>query len=254
LCGRWADEVVAILRPKTVDRYRTGLTRDGRPARPLRWGWWFDVVLVAAFCALTVGLVRWPALLRLDLATRDWVDAHRPPAAEALGLVCDHLGQGGYLIALTVGVSFVLAWRRRTVRPILPAGLAPIVVTVAIVALKRWTERGAPHYGPVRLFSGWGYVEYPSGHVQNGVVYYGVLALLLAPYLPDLGRRLLCWLPGPLVFFGTTYVAYHWLTDSIGGYLLGLFVIRQLARIPWASLPLPARLDRGPREARPSAV
>jgi membrane-associated phospholipid phosphatase len=115
---------------------------------------------------------------------------------------------------------------------------------VLIVVLKRWTERGAPHGGPVHLFGGPGFVEYPSGHVQNGVVYYGVLALLLAPYLPTLARQVLCWLPGPLVFIGTTYVAYHWLTDSIGGYLLGLLVIRQLARIPWARLPLPARFDR----------
>jgi hypothetical protein len=80
--------------------------------------------------------------------------------------------------------------------------------------------------------------------VQNGVVYYAVVAILLAPYLPPLARRWLTWLPGPLVFIGTTYVAYHWLTDSVGGYLLGLFVIRQLARVPWATLPLPARLDR----------
>jgi membrane-associated phospholipid phosphatase len=199
---------------------------------------------VAAFAGLTAALVWWRPLLRLDLATRDWADTHRPPAAHVLGLVLDHLGQGGELIAVTVAVSFVVAWRRRSVRPILLAGLAPIVVTVAIVALKRWTERGAPHYGPVQLFSGPRYVEYPSGHVQNGVVYYAVLAILLAPYLPTLARRLLTWLPGPLVFIGTTYVAYHWLTDSVGGYLLGLFVIRQLARVPWATLPLPARLDR----------
>jgi membrane-associated phospholipid phosphatase len=229
---------------RPVDVHPTGLARDGRPARPLRMGWWFDAALVAAFCGLTATLVRWPPLLRLDLATRDWADAHRPPWARAVGLVLDHLGQGGYLIAITLAVAFVLAWRRRTVRPILPAGLAPVVVTLAIVVLKRWTQRGAPHYGPVQLFSGAGYVEYPSGHVQNGVVYYGVLAILLAPYLPALARRLLCWLPGPLVFVGTTYLGYHWLTDSVGGYLLGLFVIRQLARIPWATLPLPALLER----------
>jgi membrane-associated phospholipid phosphatase len=247
------EEVVAILRPRTVDPYLTGLTRDGRPARPLRWGWWFDAVLVAAFCALTVALVEWPPLLRLDLATRDWADTHRPPPAHVLGLVLDHLGQGGYLIAITVGVGVVLAWRRRGVRPVLPAVVAPIVVTVLVLVLKRWTERGAPHYGPVQLFSGPGYVEYPSGHVVNGVVYYGVLALLLAPYLPDAARRLLCWLPGPLVAVGTTYVAYHWLTDSAGGYLLGLLVMRQLARIPWATLPLPGRLGRRAGDA-PSSV
>ena len=241
------DGEVSTIHTRAVDVHRTGLMRDGRPARPLRLGWWFDAVLVVAFCALTAALVWWPPLLRLDVATRDWADAHRPPTAHVLGLVLDHLGQGGYLIAVTLAVAFVLAWRRRTVRPILPAGLAPILVTVAIVVLKRWTQRGAPHYGPVQLFSGAGYVEYPSGHVQNGVVYYGVLAILLAPYLPASARRLLCWLPAPLVFVGTTYLGYHWLTDSVGGYLLGLFVIRQLARIPWATLPLPALLERRSR-------
>jgi membrane-associated phospholipid phosphatase len=246
--------VVAILRPTTVDPYRTGRTRDGRAARPLRRGWWFDGALVAAFCALTVALATWPPLLRLDLATRDWADAHRPPPAHVLGLVLDHLGQGGYLIAISVGVGAVLAWRRRSVRPILPAAVAAVVVTVLVLVLKRWTERGAPHHGPVQLFSGPGYVEYPSGHVVNGVVHYGVLALLLAPYLADHARRLLCWLPGPLVLVGTTYVAYHWLTDSVGGYLLGLLVIRQLARIPWATMPLPGRLDRRPDDRGPPAV
>jgi hypothetical protein len=237
-----------MLRALGFDSHRTGLLRDGRtPARPVRFGWWFDALLVAAFAGLTAALVWWPPLLRLDVATRDWVDSHRPPPAHVVGLILDHLGQGGYLITITVALSFALAWRRRSVRPILLAGLAPIVVTVAIVALKRWTERGSPHYGPVAMFSGAGYVEYPSGHVQNGVVYYAVAAMLLAPYLPPLARRLLIWLPGPLVFIGTTYVAYHWLTDSVGGYLLGLFLIRQLARIPWAELPLPARFDRRPR-------
>lgn len=222
------------------------------PARPIRVGWWFDALLVVGFAGLTAALVWWPPLLRLDLVTRDWCDAHRPAPAHIVGLVMDHLGQGGPLITVTLVVAFWLAWRRRSIRPIMPAGLAPIVVTVVIVVLKRWTQRGAPHYGSVHLFSGAGHVEYPSGHVQNGVVYYGVLALLLAPYLPVLARRLLCWLPGVLVFIGTTYVGYHWLTDSIGGYLLGLLIIRLLVRIPWATLPLPSRLDQQPQRRSPA--
>lgn len=197
------DEVIPLSGASQVGVPGTAVARDGTPGRPIRVGWWFDALLVAGFAGLTAALVWWPPLLRLDLAVRDWCDAHRPPPAHIVGLVLDHLGQGGPLMTITLVVAFVLAWRLRSVRPILPAGVAPIVVTVAIVALKRWTERGSPHHGPVQMFSGPGYVEYPSGHVQNGVVYY----------------------------------------------LLGLLVIRQLARIPWATLPLPARLDQ--RRARP---
>jgi membrane-associated phospholipid phosphatase len=206
-----------------------------------------DGLLVAGFAGLTAALVWWPPLLELDLRVRDWCDAHRPPPARIVGWVLDHLGQGGPVMTLTLLLAFGLAWRRRTVRPVIPAGLAPIVTTVSIVALKRWTSRGAPHLGSVRLFSGSSAVEYPSGHVNNGLVYYFVLAMLLAPHLPPAARWLLRWLPGPLVFVGTTYLAYHWLTDSIGGFLLGLLLVRLLARVPWQTLPLPAWLDAGRR-------
>jgi membrane-associated phospholipid phosphatase len=148
-------------------------------------------------------------------------------------------------------VAFVLARRWHTVRPILPAGAAPVVSTVFIVALKRWTSRGAPHYGSVQLFSGSPAVEYPSGHVSNGLVYYAIMALLLGGYLRPGTRRLLRWLPGPLVFAGTTYLGYHWFTDSVGGYLLGLFIVRLLVRMPWSTMPLPHWLPDRPGRRRP---
>lgn len=232
----------------------SGKRTAARPPRPLGEpvlapvprGWWFDGLLAAAGVGLTAALVWWPPLLRVDLAVRDWCDQHRPPPVRTLMVVLDYLGQGGPLTALTVLVSFWLAWRHRTIRPIIPAGLAPIVSTLLIVALKRWTSRGAPHHGSVRLFNHVGWEEfYPSGHVSNGIVYYGVLAMLLAPYLAAPVRRVLQWLPGVLVFIGTTYLGYHWLTDSIGGYLLGLLIIRFLLRVPWRTVPLPRRLDRG---------
>ncbi|NBE80164.1 phosphatase PAP2 family protein [Micromonospora rubida] len=207
-------------------------------------GWWPDALLVAAFAALTAALVWWSPLLEVDIAVRDWVDQHRPPPVTVLMLVLDYLGQGGPLTTLTVAVSFWLAWRHRTIRPIILAGLTPIVSTLLIVALKRWTARGAPHHGSMRLFSDKGEDFYPSGHVSNGIVYWGVLAVLLAPYLAVPVRRLMQWLPGVLVFIGTTYLSYHWLTDSIGGYLLGLLIVRILLRVPWRTIPLPRWLDR----------
>ena len=233
---------------------RSARTPEARPPRPLGQpaltpvprGWWPDALLVAAFAGLTAALVWWPPLLEVDIAVRDWCDRHRPPPVAWLMRVLDYFGQGGPLIIVTVGVSFWLAWRHRTIRPIILAGLAPIVSTVLIVGLKRWTSRGAPHQGSVRLFSGGGEDFYPSGHVSNGIVYFGVLAILLAPYLAVPVRRVLQWLPGVLVVIGTTYLSYHWLTDSIGGYLLGLLIVRMLLRVPWRTLPLPRRLDRLP--------
>jgi membrane-associated phospholipid phosphatase len=50
-----------------------------------------------------------------------------------------------------------------------------------------------------------------------------------------------------LVFIGTTYLAYHWLSDSVAGYLLGLFIVQLLARVPWTTVPLPRWLERRPQ-------
>ncbi|SCL53100.1 Membrane-associated phospholipid phosphatase [Micromonospora eburnea] len=214
--------------------------------RPVPGGWWLDGLLVAALAALTAALVWWSPLLDVDIAVRDWCDGHRPPPVTVLMRAFDYLGQGGALIVVTLLVTGWLAWRHRTVRPVIPTGLAPIISTLLIVGLKRWTSRGAPHHGSVRMFSHGPEEFYPSGHVSNAIVYFTVLAMLLAPYLPVPARRLVQWLPGVLTFIGTTYLGYHWFTDSIGGYLLGLLIARLLLRVPWRTVPLPRWLDRAP--------
>jgi hypothetical protein len=51
-------------------------------------------------------------------------------------------------------------------------------------------------------------------------------------------------LPPAIVFCTTTWLAFHWITDSVAGLLLGLVLTRLLARIPWDAIPLPG-LPRG---------
>ncbi len=213
---------------------------------PVPRGWWLDGLLVAALTGLTAALVWWAPLLELDKATRDWCDAHRPTPVYVLMRVLDYVGQGFAGITLTLLVTGWLAWRHRTVRPVILTGLAPIISTLLIVGLKRWTARGAPHQGSIRMFSHSPQVEYPSGHVSNAIVYFTVLAVLLAPYLAVPARRVVQWLPGVLTFIGTTGLSYHWLTDSIGGYLLGLLIARLLLRLPWRTVRLPRWLERSP--------
>jgi membrane-associated phospholipid phosphatase len=202
-------------------------------------GWWVEGLLAGAFAALTAALVWWPPLLSADRAVRNWCDAHRPPWVHSIAVVFDRLGQRGPLLPLLLIVAIVLAVRWRSVRPVLLAIAAVITSSVVVEVLKRWTSRGAPHHGSILLFSGDPAVEYPSGHVSNGLVYYTVLAALLARSLHPVVRQLLRWVPGVLVFLGTTYLGWHWLTDSIGGYLLGLLLVRLLTRLPWATMPLP---------------
>ncbi|WP_433533667.1 phosphatase PAP2 family protein [Micromonospora sp. CA-263727] len=236
-----------------------------RPVRPA--GWWFDALLLAALVGLTGALAAgW--FFGIDRAVADWADAHRPTAAWWIAAVLNYLGQGTPLTLIAAGLGVLLAIRLRSARPLLVPVTAFVLTYLTIGPLKVWTARPAPSASvkepflppeqtlplfqdglPVRFAQ-----SYPSGHVANAILWYGVIALLLAPLLAGLGRAM----PRPLVLVvrvvppavvlcTTTYLGWHWLTDSMAGLLLGLLLDRILHRAPWDDLPLPGPLRRWDR-------
>jgi len=212
-------------------------------------GWWFDITLVLAFVVLTVALAQ-GHLLALDQRVADWADAHQPAVLHWSARVLNYLGQGGQVLMPVAIVLAVLAtWRRRSIRPLLVFVAAFLLTYATIGPLKIWLQRAAPHFpGPERthLFNAFAVgnsgLSYPSGHVANALVWYGVIGLL-AGTLVSLGPRTrlaLRLVPPVIVFCTTTYLAFHWITDSVAGLLLGLVLTRLLARVRWDDLQLPA--------------
>jgi membrane-associated phospholipid phosphatase len=238
-----------------------------RTVRPS--GWWFDALLLAGLVGLTLTLAG-GHLLGLDRAVDDWAEAHRPGAAYWTAWILNYLGQGTPLTLLATGLGVLLAVRTRSVRPVLPPVAAFVLTYLTIGPLKLWTDRAAPSasvrepYLPpddaVQLFHTAGRygVSYPSGHVANAILWYGVLTLLLGALLRVYGRppagpvlyRTVRILPPVVVFTTTTYLGWHWLTDSVAGLLLGLILDRILGRVPWDDLPLPARVSGVDRPVR----
>lgn len=242
-----------------------------RPVRPA--GWWFDAALLAALVGLTVALAT-DRLFGIDRAVADWSAAHRPTAAHWTAVVLNYLGQGTPLTLIALGLGVLLAVRLRSVRPVLPPVLAFGLTYLTIGPLKVWTARPAPSASvkepflpaeqtlplfqedlPLRFAQ-----SYPSGHVANAIVWYGVIALLLAPLLRSYERgvppRLVTVVrvvPPLVVLSTTTYLGWHWLTDSVAGLLLGLLLDRLLHRVPWDDLPLPPGLRDVGRPFIPAA-
>ena len=217
-----------------------------RPVRPA--GWWFDAVLVAGFVAVTVLLAARSPLLDVDLAVRDFVDAHRPGWADTTLRWFNRLGQGGQVLTpLAALTAFFLTRRRHTVRPFLLVIGAFALTYVTIGPLKLWTDRLAaseatdPH--PEYIFHAVNGMSYPSGHVVNAIVWYGVLAALLTGVFRP-GVVLAIRYAAPLILlFTTTYLSFHWLSDGLAAILLGVFLDRVLQRTPWDAIPL-GRLAR----------
>jgi membrane-associated phospholipid phosphatase len=233
-----------------------------RPVRP--WGWWFDLVLVAAFVALTVALAR-SNLLATDLAVAEWMDAHRPWPLYWTARVLNYLGQGGQvLMPLAVLLAAAVAWRGRSVRPVLVIAAAFLLTAATVGPLKLWFDRAAPHSAlpdKAELFNdlppGEYGLSYPSGHVANALVWYAAIALLAAallrsldrPPLPPAAYAAIRAVPPAVVFCTTTFLSFHWITDSVAGLLLGLVLARVLTRIPFDDVRLPAMPDGWDRRA-----
>jgi len=209
--------------------------------------WWFDGLLVAGFAALTIALAS-GYLLDLDSAISQWCFAHQPRPAHLLARTLNFLGNGGPLTGLCLIIAVVLARHRRAVWPVLTVVAAFLLAGIAIMPLKLWTDRAAPKSrlpDKVEIFNdlppGEYDLSYPSGHLVNTIVWYAVLALLLAPWLRPVARRWLRTAPPVIVFCTTIYLNFHWLTDSVAGLLLGVVLGRILMRVPWEHLRLPLR-------------
>ena len=140
-------------------------------------------------------------------------------------------------------------------RPLLPVVCAYLLLMAVVGPVKVLTDRAAPHKPEdvahrEEFFSGG--MSYPSGHTANTVVWYGVLVLLLAALLPAAlppAARLALRLGPPLIVaVVTTYLGFHWLTDTVAGLIAGLLLDRLLRRVRWDDVPL-HRLPGGRRMA-----
>jgi membrane-associated phospholipid phosphatase len=76
---------------------------------------------------------------------------------------------------------------------------------------------------------------YPSGHVVNSIVWWGVIALL-ASRLWEIPARWL-WVmrvvPPVIVVCTTTYLGHHWVTDGLAAITVGLLLDRIIHRFRW---------------------
>ncbi|WP_255689118.1 phosphatase PAP2 family protein [Actinoplanes sp. DH11] len=217
--------------------------------------WWPDLLAVAAFAGLTAALAA-GHLLAFDQRVADWALTHQPGFVHWPARVLNYLGQGGQVLTpVALILTGLLFWRTRSARALLPFAAAFVLTYLTIGPAKIFFDRAAPRFtGPEKtvLFNphadGIYAMSYPSGHMGNVLVWYAVIALLLAAVL----RRPLNrteWLairvaPVVIVFLTTVYLGYHWVTDSVAGVLLGVVLARLIDRIPWDAVPLPAALRR----------
>jgi membrane-associated phospholipid phosphatase len=138
------------------------------------------------------------------------------------------LGGRVTILVVLAGLVGYLAWRRRTWLPLARAVLAFGLLTLTVYAIKSGMGRTAPSYPGSFFFHSDG-ASFPSGHVANAVLMWGVARWQAVAY--QLPRRLqqIFWLlsvAGPAVT-GAAMVSldFHWVTDAVAGGCVGLLLL-----------------------------
>ncbi|GAA1647811.1 phosphatase PAP2 family protein [Catellatospora bangladeshensis] len=211
--------------------------------------WWWDAALLAVL-ALVTALAARGVTASLDLGVSAWVEAHRPEWAYWPARLLNYLGQGWLVMwILTGGLTLTLLIRTRDLRVLLPGVTGFLLTYLTIGPLKLWTHRDAPSsalpnavefFNPLAVnYSN----SYPSGHVVNAIVWWGVI-VILASRLFRLSPTLVRWMrvaPPVIVLCTTTYLSHHWLTDGIAALALGLLLDRLIHRVDWDAILPPRR-------------
>jgi membrane-associated phospholipid phosphatase len=203
---------------------RTRVVSVGRPP------WWAMVVSAVVGALVTADLLSRGFLERLDLRVSEIVSSWGLSHSAAYPLVWLVTQLGGRVtisVVLAVLVAY-LGWRRRTWLPLARVLLALALLTLAVYAVKSAVGRTAPSY-PGSFFFHTDGASFPSGHVANAVLMWGVARWQAVEYgLPASVQRTF-WLLSVAapVLAGAAMVSldFHWVTDAVAGAAVGILLL-----------------------------
>jgi membrane-associated phospholipid phosphatase len=197
------------------------------------------VIAAITAIAATLGLGLLVSTREVNPLDAEWMEEIleiRGAIGEALAMVFDFIG-GGWFAILVVplggALAFVIARRPWSALAFL---VASAVGAIVVRLLKLGFGRARPEEILLPLDTG----AFPSGHTTNAAIVAVMLGLLL--------QRVWVWVAGViyvvLMALSRTYLGAHWLTDTIGGAILGAAI----AVLVWCVFATRIRVEASRRE------
>jgi membrane protein DedA with SNARE-associated domain/membrane-associated phospholipid phosphatase len=210
----------------------------------LKWSWrggeiplasWLLLLFsLGGLSGLTIAVIRQRGPFPIDLQVYTFFDTLVVPMLPEAGQLLARVGDIVGILALVLPWGVWLLVRRHL------AALSHIAAGLGGIALLNILGKaliGRPRPDTPDYLTG--SLSYPSAHASSAVVLYGLAAAFIAQELPPQRRFWIYWLAIALTLpmaLSRLVIGVHWLSDLIGGGLLGL-VVCALVRLAWQRRP-----------------
>lgn len=134
------------------------------------------------------------------------------------------LGDSSFVIGVVCIVGIIWSYFARSLHPLILLVVTYLGARVIESAVKQLSHRPRP---PIeQAIDHFTRFAFPSGHAIYAITIYGMIAALLSMVSRQRQRRLAMWVGATLIvaLVGSSriYLGAHWLTDVVGGYILGV--------------------------------
>lgn len=164
-----------------------------------------------------------PALITTDNAINSWTASHQNGIIQTISIFLSKIFEPIYVIIFVILLSLFLLSKSKKKQAILLSA-ASLSSGIFIYLLKHIFSKARPSNGiiPETGFS------FPSGHAMISIALFGTLiyiALNIKSKTNKIISIIACIFGILLVGLSRVYLNVHWLSDVIGGYLFGLFIL-----------------------------
>lgn len=209
---------------------RTWLKQSWRRGEVPLASWLLLVFSLGGASGLTIAVIRQRGPFLIDLQVHAFFDTLVVPMMPEVGQLLARIGDMYGILALVLPWGIWLLARRHL------AAFAHIACGLGAIALINTFGKaliGRPRPDTPEYLTG--SLAYPSAHASSAVVLYGMAAAFIAQELPPQRRFWVYWVAIALALpmaLSRLVIGVHWLSDLIGGGLLGL-VVCALVRLAW---------------------
>jgi membrane-associated phospholipid phosphatase len=187
------------------------------------------VALTLALVYVIVDIFVEGPLTQLDTGVNDWNGQTAIPWLDRPAWWYDKMGQRSVLVPILLAVAGYFARKNRTWRPVVLAAMSFLVLNVVVGAMKVLIGRSQTETGDPSVLQG--DIIFPSGHSSNMVLTGGVIVYLMLRYAQNPPVRLVAavWsVLTTLTILTSIYIGSHWVSDLIGGALVGGLLLQSV--------------------------